>query len=138
MKYTTDKEGKVLALEVGNSDTWSLYSTLAPLLAASLEKFIENCNGFPVEFEECPENWQKVLQEMLFAFQKLSEDDWTKEFCSGEMDISIEKVPGSDYYQSVKGPNHTFSFDSEKAKKVEERIQRGLNYFGRYYQELWD
>ncbi len=57
---------------------------------------------------------------------------WTK------IDIHSNEDPEGKFIRMDKGPNHTFSIDFEGRKKYDERIQRGLTLFGKYYRNLWD
>jgi hypothetical protein len=41
------------------------------------------------------------------------------------------------YYRLDKGPNDTRVFDVEGWKKHEEKIQEGLELFGKYFRSLW-
>lgn len=85
--------------------------------------------------------WEYVLNEMIFAFEKLSSDDWESEFYSGNHDFrSIKNVDdkGNVTYELTTGPYDTFKIDYEGLEKVNARINNGLRLFGKYYRGLWD
>jgi hypothetical protein len=57
--------------------------------------------------------WEWVVNEMIFAFEKLNEDDWEAEFFANK------------------------EWNKEEWTKVSDRIQNGLILFGKYYRGLW-
>ena len=57
--------------------------------------------------------WDYVLDELIFAFEKLNNDDWEEPFFAN-------------------------GFDKEGWQKVNDRINNGLRLFGVYYRSLWD
>jgi hypothetical protein len=85
------------------------------------------------------DRWHWILDEMIWAFKQLVNEDSDKKFWTGEPDIIF--VPcedGSNFSKMEHGPNHTVVFDSEGYNKHQNRIQRGLTLFGKYYHGLWD
>lgn len=85
--------------------------------------------------------WEFVLNEMIFAFEKLASEDWEAEFYSGNIDLkSIKRVSdtGVVTYEIVSGPKDTFRVDHQGLAKVNARINNGLRLFGKYYRGLWD
>jgi hypothetical protein len=87
-------------------DTWSMDSTLAPIILPMLRQLQATKHGSPnVDDEDVPEHlrstvaaprendwdidsnhhdrWDWVLNEMIFAFGKKCQDDWTQEFHTG-------------------------------------------------------
>lgn len=89
------------------------------------------------------DRWRWVLDEMIWAFEQLNDEDNDAQFHSGEHDI--EWVPFEydengepKYYEMKYGPNHTAVFDEEGYRKHHERINNGLRLFGKYYRGLWN
>jgi hypothetical protein len=91
-------------------DTWSMDSTLAPIILPMLRQLQATKHGSPnVDDEDVPEHlrstvappkenewdidanhharWDWVLTEMIFAFEMKSRGDWASEFHSGEIDM---------------------------------------------------
>jgi hypothetical protein len=91
-------------------DTWSMDSTLAPIVLPMLRQLQATKHGSPnVDDEDVPEHlrstvappkenewdidanhharWDWVLTEMIFAFEMKSRGDWASEFHSGEIDM---------------------------------------------------
>lgn len=81
--------------------------------------------------------WNWILNEMIFAFEKLTTDDWESEFYSGDHDLVWTKEKDG-YWTMGKGPNDTFKIDREGLDKCSKRIDNGLRLFGKYYRGLWD
>jgi hypothetical protein len=62
------------------------------------------------------DRYEWALNEMIFAFEKLSDENWDSEFWSDD--------------------NKKCYWDARQ--KVQDRIDNGLRLFGKYYQTLWD
>ena len=61
--------------------------------------------------------WNYILDEMIFAFEKIKDDEW---------DLEI--------YERHRGwTDEAFA----ERKAIQERINNGLRLFGKYYQSLW-
>ena len=90
------------------------------------------------------QRWDYVLDEMIFAFEALVNDDRENQFYSGKTDLQWKQVnpeetnPEKMFYEAVHGPNHTFKIDTEGLYKYNDRINNGLKLFGKYYRALWD
>lgn len=89
------------------------------------------------------DRWRWVLDEMIWAFEQIVDDDNDAQFHSGKHDIvwephSFDEEGKPKYYEMKKGPNDTHVFDAEGYHKHHERINNGLRLFGKYYRGLWD
>lgn len=112
------------------------------------ESDIEKFNYDGTTDENYFKRWNYVLDEMIFAFEHIIDDSWEEEYRSGELDIDWVKKEETMYnpitqkneevYEMVTGPKDTYKVDWDSIKKVENRIQNGLNLFGKYYRALWD
>ena len=81
--------------------------------------------------------WDYVLDEMIWAFEKLVDDNWEHEFYSGTHEtLTVKREDG--LYEMINGENHTFKVDHEGINKVNDRINNGTKLFGKYYRGLWD
>jgi hypothetical protein len=151
-------------------DTWSMDSTLAQIVLPMLKQLQATKHGAPnVDDEDVPEHlrstaagprdnewdtdsnhflrWDWVLDEMIYAFEKKNQDDWTAEFHSGVPDMVWTPVDAEGnevtrgehrYFRMKRGANDTHVYDAEGAKKVQDRITNGFRLFGKYYESLWD
>jgi len=93
------------------------------------------CNPEDISIGE--DQWDWVLNEMIFAFECKVNNEWENQFESGEWDMALKKLEGGNS-QLIEGPNHTKVYDWEGRKAYEARIQNGFRLFGKYYQNLWD
>ena len=152
---------KIDYVKIDRWDTWSMDNTLALIVLPMLKQLKATKHGYAlVKDEDAPEElssdkapkhedyewddnaearWDYVLNEMIFAFEHIVDESWQEEFRSGEIDwdfVSCED--NANLKRMVHGPNHTYKCDYDGMKKVEERIQKGLELFGKYYRNLWD
>lgn len=128
---------KIDYVKIDRWDTWSMDSTLAMIILPMLKQLQATKHGAPhVEDNDVPEylrsymaqpkeyewdadelwhkRWDWVLDEMIFAFEKLNEEDWESEFFKDK------------------------EWKKEEWSKVNDRINNGLALFGKYYRALWD
>ena len=99
-------------------------------------------------FDEGCKRWDEVLDKMIWSFQQLIDDDYEAKYRHGDSKFDWVKtdkqypnpVTGKleDTFQMVdKFPEQHWT-DYEGMRKHEERIQEGLELFGKYYRNLWD
>ena len=87
---------------------------------------------------------------MIWSFLQISiEDDYDSQYHHGKMEIAWEKLPNELHpdpvtgvmeplYQMVdKNPNEHW-YDSLGHDLHNERIQEGLELFGKHFRDLWD
>jgi hypothetical protein len=150
-------------IQIDPYDTWNLDHTMAMIIYPALIQLRDVKHGVPSEFatvggedwnqqqsfdfyaetlNECfelgVERWHKVLDKMIWSFQQLCLDDYDEKYHHGEIKISwsdtdplgmstmIDENPDEHWYDHVGHMLH------------EERIQEGLDLFGKYYRNLWD
>ena len=125
-------------------DVWSMDHTLALIILPMLKLLKEKKHGSPVVDDvDVPENlrstveppveehdvdgkfhqrWVWVLDEMIYAFETLvNDDDWEHDvLISGYIDEKQRKI----------------MWDKHTAIRL--RIANGFRLFGKYYQALWD
>jgi len=91
--------------------------------------------------------WVWVLNEMIFAFECVLNEDWDEQFWSGEWgDIDFEETDEETFNPitnkveklatMVSTGNRTC--DWKGRQEMQDRISNGLRLFGKYYQGLWD
>lgn len=148
---------KIDYVKIDYWDTWSMDSTLTPIILPMLKQLKATKQGSPfVDDEDVPEEfhypkalknkrskykveggedyliherWEWVMNEMIWAFEQLSDPEHdTKFFDHSEVDRNDDL---GDQIEKVK-------FDKEGYNAHQERIQRGLTLFGKYYRCLWD
>jgi hypothetical protein len=156
-----------IKVKIHDYDVWSMDHTLALIVHPMLLKLKAQKHGSPfVDSEDVPEHlhpdpnrakmhengeieewdidntihdrWAWVLDEMIHAFECEVDDEWERQFESGEVDFTWEKDEETGHSTMGKGPNHTFVVDREAMDKAWARRKNGLRLFAKYYHGLWD
>ena len=120
-------------------DTWSLDSTLAKIALPMLKQLRANKSGAPNDMPEFAQTsqssqrcfefyeegdtaawtagharWLGILDQMVWSFEQLLDDTWEDQFFENK------------------------KFDSKGYHEYANRIQTGLELFGKHYRSLWD
>jgi hypothetical protein len=151
--YLDKRTGQKINVKIHNYDTWSMDHTLAPIILPMLKQLQATKHGSPwVDDEDVPEElrstsapplendydtddnhhlrWNWVLDEMIFAFEQKTRDDWE-----------------GDYYKYEDDPTNTQGLglglklvweDREGSKAHQKRMSNGFRLFGKYYEAMWD
>ena len=153
-------------IKIDRYDTWSMDHTLSPIILPMLRQLRDTKHGAPhVDDKDVPKElrstsappkenewdtddlwfkrWDWIMDEMIFAFEHIVNTDWEDNFRTGKMSHKTVACEWDDagkatMYKWEELPDHTYKYDYEGAQKVYKRIQRGLGFFGKYYQALWD
>ena len=161
-KYFSWKNRRI-KVHIDEYDVWSADHTLAYIIHPTLVKLKEKTHGSPnSDDEDVPEElrsiaapakendydtddnhhkrWKWILDEMIWAFAQILDDEADSQFHTGIMDVKWEQteIDGKQMYEMVRGPNDTHKFDKEGHDKWNARIDNGLRLFGKYYRGLWD
>lgn len=93
--------------------------------------------------ERIKQLWLGILENMLFSFEWVVQGEPIPEDCmrpnplydpKAEMFLSCE-----DGKHSILNPAHgETEVDRDKYRELEDRVQRGFDYFGKYFRCLWD
>jgi hypothetical protein len=94
------------------------------------------------------ERWDETLDKMIWSFEQLIKGDYDDQYHHGDAKFDWVKTDKTypnpitgkveDTFQMVdKNPTEHW-YDSVGHLKHEERIQEGLELFGKYYRSLWD
>jgi len=142
-------------------DTWSMDSTLSPIILPMLKQLKATKHGAPfVDDEDVPkkyrvgakgtgdpdvhklfedndntffERFDYILDEMIWTFEQLSDWDNDKQFFT-HMTKTKKWETGEDINKSIRN----IKVDRKGLKAHNARIANGLRLFGRYYRGLWD
>jgi len=143
------QEGQKISVRIDQQDTWSMDHTLSHIILPMLKQLKATKHGSPwVDDDDVPEElkstsappkendydtddfhhlrWDWVIDEMIWAFEQKSRDDWE-----------------GDYYEYEDDPDAMFNLklvweDKEGRKAHQERMSNGFRLFGKYYEGLWD
>lgn len=125
MEWIHSKRKRKVEVKIDSYDTWNMDYTLALIICPMLKQLRKDTHSFgivdnsdaPVTLAEYPElKWNYILDEMIWAFNQLSDPEEELKFYDEEKRF----------------------FDREGYDANQERIKNGLRLFGKYYQSLWD
>jgi len=166
--WINEKKKRTEYVRIDKWDTWSMDHTLGLIILPMLKQLHETKQGAPqVDLEDVPEHlrptkeelesfeidgssdpnffkrWDWIMDEMIFAFEHVVDDEWKSKYYSGEYDLHSKPIEWDEegkaiLFQMVDGPNHTAKTDFDAIKEIQKRIDRGLLFFGKYYSNLWD
>jgi hypothetical protein len=99
-------------------------------------------------WDEAAKKWDEILDKMIWSFQQLADDDYDKKYHHGEAKYDwkesdklypnpVTGVMEPTYQMVDKNPDEHW-YDHVGHQLHEERIQEGLELFGKYFRSLWD
>ena len=161
LQWIDSKKKRTVNIHIDKWDTWSMDSTLSMIILPMLIQLKATKHGSPmVEDKDVPaklrskvapdpddeysdlnihKRWDWVIDEMIWAFTQITDDNNDAQFHSGVHDIYFEKLDdGSGNSQMKRGPKDTRVYDKKGHAKHMKRIQRGTTLFGKYFRGLWD
>lgn len=94
------------------------------------------------------ERWDEILDKMIWSFQQIVDGDYDSKYHHGKADYEFVEsdktypnpITGkleATYQMVDKNPNDHW-YDHVGHRLHEERIQEGLELFGKYFRNLWD
>jgi hypothetical protein len=150
-------------------DSWSMDYTLSPIILPMLRQLQKTKHGAPfVDDEDAPaglrsttksaqkakkevgdtdgnhfKRWDWVMEELIWTFEQLSDDDWEEQYFTGTTDwkwvpSDVDSEGKTLTWEMKKGPKDTYKWHKKNWINHNERIQNGLRLFGKYYRNLWD
>lgn len=161
------KKKRKISIRIDRHDTWSMDHTLALIIVPMLKQLRATKHGSPfIDVEDVPEHlrpnpnriklsedgkkvehwdsdntvhlrWDWVLDEMIYAFDCATDDDWDSQFHTGDHDIQWEKMEDGNS-RMIHGSKDTFKTDKEAMKAAWDRRNNGRRLFAKYYHNLWD
>lgn len=97
-------------------------------------------------FDKLCEKWEEVLEKIVWSFQQIVAEDYDSKYHHGKMKIGWKPVqlPNpvtglvEEMYEMVDENPEEHWYDHVGHRLHEDRIQEGLELFGKYYRSLWD
>jgi hypothetical protein len=153
------------SIRIDRQDTWNMAETLAEIILPMLKQLKATKHGSPanmVPFKEESNNhwpqmsfefykdddnkawelghkqWEEALDKMIWSFEQICIENRDDQFHSGHSNWSLQPHPKGVGSTMVTGPGHTAKFDNKAYTAYYEKIQEGLDLFGKYYLNLWD
>jgi hypothetical protein len=171
-QWIEDKKSRTIKVRIDKYDTWSMDNTLAHIIVPMLKQLKATTHGAPnTDDKDVPEKlrttvasrkkskingdvdanhfkrWDWILDEMIWAFEQMIDDDAEKKFYSGTSDLLHEPVDvngnpvdaeNAEWFEIKESPKSTFKIDTVGLNKHYARIANGTRLFGKYFQALWD
>ena len=127
--YSPEQRVKV---KIHKYDTWSMDQTLAPIILPMLVQLKATQHGHPANLTE--KEWDDILDEMIWAFEQKSRDDWEADYYGPYIEGEDDK-----FLNGCKFLNGRFEWTDDKGRqKHQARMTNGFKLFGKYYENLWD
>ena len=153
-----DRRTQKVKVRIDRWDTWSMDHTLANIVLPMLVQLKRTKHGAPsVDNADVPrelrmskkdmtqfakdgstddkffKRWDWILDEMIWAFEQKSRDDWEGDYYEyREAGPEESKDSGSLFGLKLVWE------DRDGAKTHQERMTNGFKLFGKYYENLWD
>lgn len=99
-------------------------------------------------FNKLCANWEDALDKMIWSFQQLIDDEYGSAYYHGDIDVEWKLSPFKypnpitgvmeETYEMVDRNPDSHWYDTVGATMHDQRIQEGLDLFGKYYRSLWD
>lgn len=160
--YPVKTRQRNISVKIDRYDTWNLDHTLALIILPALLQYKECCHGIPNDFadnsgnddvngqmsfdfyqethreafDQSVERWNETLDKMIWSFYQIIVDDDSR-YHHGEAVYTHKKVTG-DLSEVVDTNPEDHWYDHKGHELHEQRIQEGLELFGKYFRNLWD
>lgn len=120
---------------VSNKECWSLTHTFTDFILPRLKHFKKmKRNAYPSDLTL--EQWEEILDELIWTFEYIQDDGMT--INSFPILIKNESLDAYFSREKTKEEKHLIYEWQNEYNKLEERKDRGLGLFAKYYHHLWD
>jgi hypothetical protein len=97
-------------------------------------------------FDQGCKKWEEILDKMIWSFQQLVDDSYDSKYHHGHMKLGWKPIEITNpvtgvvenMYEMVDENPGEHWYDHVGHELHEDRIQEGLELFGKYYRNLWD
>lgn len=164
--WVESKRKRKVKIHIDNYDVWSMDSTLALIILPMLKQLKETKHGAPcsmrgfdqasnssaqncfdfyekgddIAFEYGQTEWSNIMDELIWTFEQLQPDyDWENQYTITKAELDLTDYPEDEGKDMIPVRWKTEGeYDWEGMKKHNNRIQEGLELFGKYFTSLWD
>ena len=116
--------------------------------ASNQETFDFYQESYDDEWKQGLERWDETLDKMIWSFEQLIKGDYDDQYHHGKAEYDwiktnkkypnpVTGVMEATYKMVDKNPDEHW-YDSVGHQKHDERIQEGLELFGKYFRSMWD
>jgi hypothetical protein len=147
-----DRRTQKVSVKIDRWDTWSMDSTLAPIILPMLVQLKATKHGAPlVDDKDVPKElkstsaepkenewdtdsnhfkrWDWVLDEMIFAFELKNRDHWEGDYYGPYIKSEDKRELFGGRFEWI---------DKKGLAATQKRMSNGFRLFGRYFENLWD
>jgi len=97
-------------------------------------------------FDKLCDQWDEILNKMIWSFQQIVDDSYDSKYHHGHMKLGWKPIEITNpttgnvekAYEMVDENPGEHWYDHIGRNLHEDRIQEGLELFGKYYRNLWD
>lgn len=131
-KWIDSKKERKIKVRVDKYDTWNMDRTLAVIILPMLKQLQATKHGSPIVDDE------DVPPEMRYSDHKVDEEGWDlgDTWVHHKWDNVLNQMIWS-FEELCKDDDDTYMNELQN-KEWNERVQKGLTLFGKYYRNLWD
>jgi len=159
-KFLDCVDPKIDYVKIDPWDTWSMDSTLSPIILPMLKQLQKDKHGAPfVDDKDVPKElrsteaepkenewdidsnhfkrWDYVLNEMIWAFEQKVADDAEGQFFDHSA-YKDSKLGTDEWLDDMTKATSKVKYDKKGHKIWQDRKTNGFRLFGRYFEALWD
>ena len=145
------KKKQLRKYSYSNLDIWNASYTMAEFIYELLVDFKRSKRyGYSAS---SPEEWEHIINELIWTFGELRSDYKSSPYYRALDQGSDEAFDSAEPYDFAKNEDGTVAFKFlkediwdkyvtakvlDEEKKYRDRISKGLELFGRYFENLWD
>jgi hypothetical protein len=119
---------------VADSECWSLDYTFTRYMLPRLKHF-RNMKRYSYPSDITPEEWERILDEIIWAFDYMANED--KYIIMPHFDSDIEKIFDINRPKTLEREIEWRNY-FDKMKSLQHRKVEALKLFSKYYEALWD
>ena len=119
---------------VSDMECWNLDITLGKFILPRLKHF-KKMNRYCYVAELTPEEWENILDEIIWAFDYMANDE--KYLKMPEFDSDMENIFNPNRPKTIKRELEWKEYFN-KSKSFQHRKTEALKLFAKYYESLWD
>ena len=152
-------------IRIDNYDTWAMDHTLAMIILPMLKQLKATKHGSPGDMPEFSQvsyhssqycfdfyaegddaawdaghkRYEEILDKIIWSFEQILDDHWGDQYWSEKPEFDFDDYPEDEGKEvtPVRWKKEG-KCDYEGLTKHQQRINEGLELFGKYYQSLWD
>lgn len=162
--YVEKKRKRSIRIQIDKYDTWSADNTLSHIAVPLLEQLRDKKQGSPIiEDEDLPEylqsvvradvdftsgdqddlieaRWNWIMNEIIWALTEHRDDTWEEMYYDrnvADPGKTLAALTGEEIFAIIPPARDAANVDFDGRLLHDERIQRGMELFGKYFRSMW-